>query len=67
VADTLEILPHVDAVVLCAREGRTTRDLAANTKEALSRFPRRPTGIVITGISPRRTEYDVHAYSYSSR
>jgi len=67
VADTLEILPHVDAVVVCAREGRTTRDLAAKTREALSRFPRHPAGIVVTGISPRRTEYDVHAYSYSYR
>lgn len=67
VADTLEILPHVDAVLVCAREGRTTRDLAQGTKEALSRFPRRPAGIVVTGISPRRTEYEVHAYSYSYR
>jgi succinoglycan biosynthesis transport protein ExoP len=66
VADTLEMLPHAHAVIVCAREGRTTRELAATTRAALSKFPRRPAGIVVTGIRLRRTEYEVDAYTYSS-
>lgn len=65
VADTLEMLPHVDSVVICAREARTTRDQARAVRTALARFPHRPTGVVVTGIKPRGAEYEVYAYSYS--
>jgi non-specific protein-tyrosine kinase len=65
VADTLEILPLVEGVVVCAREGKTTRDEAKAVTSAMSRFPARPTGIVITGIKPRRSEYGAYSYSYS--
>jgi Mrp family chromosome partitioning ATPase len=64
VADTLEILPHVDAVVICARESQTTRDQALAVRSALGRFPSRPTGLVVTGIKPRGAAYEVYAYSY---
>lgn len=62
VADTLEMLPHLDAVVICARESRTTRDQAQAARAALSRFPERPAGVVVTGVTPRS---EMYAYSYS--
>jgi succinoglycan biosynthesis transport protein ExoP len=64
VADTLEILPHVDAVVICVRDSQTTRDQGVAVKTTLARFPRRPTGVVITGIKPRGAAYEAYAYSY---
>lgn len=63
VSDTLEILPHVDAIILCARDSQTTRDQASAAKAALARFPERPTGLVVTGIKPR-DEYEFYSYSY---
>ena len=66
VADTLEILPHVDAVILCAREFKTTRAQASAAKAALSRLPERPTGIVVTGVKPGRDDYYDYSYYQSA-
>jgi succinoglycan biosynthesis transport protein ExoP len=66
VADTLEMLPHVDAVVVCARESKTTREEAQAVKAVLSRFPKLAAGVVITGIKPSRGEDAVYAHSYAS-
>jgi Mrp family chromosome partitioning ATPase/LPS O-antigen subunit length determinant protein (WzzB/FepE family) len=65
VADTLEMLPAVQAVVLCARESKTKREEALAAKRALERFPRLPVGVVITGIKPARHDYEMYSYSYS--
>lgn len=65
VADTLEILPHVDAVVVCARESRTTREEAHAVNTVLARFPQLPAGLVVTGIKPSRGDDPAYAYSYS--
>lgn len=68
VSDTLEILPWIDAAVLCVREGHTTLDQVTAAKDILSRFPGCLAGIVITGIKSRgRTDNVVyaHAYQYS--
>jgi polysaccharide biosynthesis transport protein len=62
VADTLEMLPHVDAVILCAREFQTTHAEAAAAKAALARLPERPTGLVVTGVKPGREDYSSYSY-----
>jgi Mrp family chromosome partitioning ATPase/capsular polysaccharide biosynthesis protein len=65
VADTLEMLPFVDAVVVCARQAKTRREEALAARTTLERFRNRPVGVVVTGIKPSRHEYEVYSYSYS--
>jgi Mrp family chromosome partitioning ATPase len=65
VSDTRELLPHVDAVILCARASQTTRDQAAAAKTALSQLPQRPTGLVITGVAAQADDYGAYAYAYA--
>ncbi len=65
VADTLEMIPHVAGIIVCARDLRTTREQALAAKVALSRFPERPTAVVVTGIKRHREDYEVYTYSYS--
>jgi Mrp family chromosome partitioning ATPase/capsular polysaccharide biosynthesis protein len=65
VSDTRELLPLVDAVVLCARASQTTREQATAVRTALAHFPERPTGLVVTGVSPRDPEYAAGAYGYA--
>lgn len=62
VADTLEMLPHVDAVVLCARESQSTSAEAAASRSALSHFADRPLGLVVTGVRPVRGDYASYSY-----
>jgi succinoglycan biosynthesis transport protein ExoP len=62
VGDTLEVVPSVDAVLICVRSSQTTRDQARAVKAALDHFPSRPTGLVITGVQPG----DYERYGYYS-
>jgi capsular exopolysaccharide synthesis family protein len=62
VADTLELMPQVDALVLCVRESRTTRDRAQAARSTLERFPEKPVGLVVTGVS-RRESADYYGYA----
>jgi Mrp family chromosome partitioning ATPase len=63
VVDTLELLPEVDAVIVCARMDKTTRQQAKAGRAALARLPRRPTGLVVTGTRPANdAEYGYYAY-----
>ncbi len=61
VADTLEMLPHVDAVIVCARESQTTSAEASAAQAALAQVPQRPIGLVVTGVKARR---DIYASYY---
>lgn len=63
VVDTLELLPSVDAAVVCVRVGKTTRQQAEAGKAALERLPARPTGLVVTGMRRGREE-DYGYYGY---
>jgi capsular polysaccharide biosynthesis protein/Mrp family chromosome partitioning ATPase len=65
VGDTLEVLPHADAALLCIRLDQTTRDQALAAKGAIEHLPERPVGLVLTGVRAGRDGY-YYGY-YSSR
>jgi Mrp family chromosome partitioning ATPase len=65
VGDALEILPLVDAALICIRLDQTTREQAAAAQAAVEHLPSRPTGVVVTGVRPGREGY-YYGY-YSSR
>ncbi len=65
VADPLEVVPHVDAVLLCVRLNSTRRGEAVGGKQALARVPSRPVGIVATGVSANGgDDYAAYGYAY---
>jgi Mrp family chromosome partitioning ATPase len=65
VSDTLEMLPHVEGAVICARESKTTRDEALAVRMAVARFTQLSVGVVVTGIKPSRSDDAVYAGAYS--
>jgi Mrp family chromosome partitioning ATPase len=65
VVDALEVVSLADAVLLCVRAAKTTREQAAAAKAAIEHLPKRPAGIVVTGIRPRDEGYGYYSYSYS--
>ncbi len=60
VVDPMEILPHVDAGIVCVRVRQTTRQEARAARVALSTLPERPLGAVLTGM--RRGDPDAFDY-----
>ena len=67
VVDTLELIPHVDGLVICVRAARTTRDQARAAKAAIDHLPKRPTGLVITGVRAGDEADYGYYYSYAYR
>jgi capsular exopolysaccharide synthesis family protein len=60
VVDPMEILPRVDAAIVCVRVQQTTREQARAARVALSTLPDRPMGAVLTGM--RRGDPDAYDY-----
>jgi capsular exopolysaccharide synthesis family protein len=65
VADTLEIAPHCDCVLLCVRLNQTTSDQLEAARDALSRLPSRPMGLVVTDFAEHRGYYGDYYKYYS--
>jgi capsular exopolysaccharide synthesis family protein len=57
VGDALEVLPLVDAALLCVRLDQTTREQALAAKAAIGHMPERPIGLVVTGVRSGREGY----------
>lgn len=66
VVDALELVPQVDGMLFCVRLSRTTRDEARAATDALNHLPKRPTGLVVTGIRPGDDAYGYYYGAYSS-
>ena len=64
VVDPLELVPYVDAVVLCVRARKTTRDQATAARAALERLPEKPTALVVTGVDIKEEGY---GYYYAQK
>jgi succinoglycan biosynthesis transport protein ExoP len=65
VVDTLEIIPHVDAVLMCVRSSQTTREQVLAATAALEILPERPTGLIVTGLKRSDgSDYGYEAYGY---
>ena len=60
--DALELLPHVDAAILCVRASQTSRDEARAAKAAIDGLPTRLAGFVVTGVG-RGDEFGSAAYA----
>lgn len=60
VADTLKVLPRVEAVLVCVRVGRTRGEEIRATRDALEHLPERPAGLVLTGM--RRGDEEDYGY-----
>jgi polysaccharide biosynthesis transport protein len=63
VADPLEVAPHVDGVLVCARARSTTKDQLRAARATLDHLPERPAGAVITGLGRGDESYEYY-YGY---
>jgi hypothetical protein len=64
VGDTLELVPRIDGMLLCVCLGQTTHEQARATIHALPHLPKRPMGLVVTGLQSG-SQGDYYGY-YSS-
>jgi capsular exopolysaccharide synthesis family protein len=67
VSDASELLPAVDAVVLVARAGKTTRDAARRASELLDRAGIPVLGVVLIGAQSPVSYYYSGRYGYTPR
>jgi succinoglycan biosynthesis transport protein ExoP len=61
-ADPLELIPYVEGVIVCVRVSASTRDEARAIRGALGRLPKRPTGVVVTGLGADQEDYGYYGY-----
>lgn len=65
VVDTIELIPHVDALLVCVRASRTTRDQARAARSAIDHLPTKPSAVVVTGLrAGEEADYGYYAYEY---
>jgi Mrp family chromosome partitioning ATPase len=68
VSDTLELVPRVDATILCIRAAQTTQEQARAAKAAIDRLPDKPAALVVTDIKPGDAEqYGYYSHAYGRR
>lgn len=67
VADTVEVAPHVDGVILVIRSGHTVNELAKQAKEALDHARARCLGVVLNDLQERHGGYYYYRYRYDYR
>ncbi|HEY2272728.1 MAG TPA: polysaccharide biosynthesis tyrosine autokinase, partial [Jatrophihabitantaceae bacterium] len=66
VADGAELATLADATLLVHRAGKTTRDQAARSVEALAKVGKRPVGVILNMISRASGRYEYeYAYYYA--
>jgi Mrp family chromosome partitioning ATPase len=63
VADSLGIAPFADALLICVRAQRTTREQARAVRSALSHIEEKPAGAVLTGLQRGDETYGYY-YGY---
>jgi Mrp family chromosome partitioning ATPase len=63
VADSLEIAPHADALLVCVRTHQTTREQARAVRSALGHLSAKPAGAVLTGLHRGDESYGYY-YAY---
>jgi len=63
VTDGAEIATIADATLIVARSGKTTRDQAQRSVEALAKVGERPVGVILNMITRGRGNYD-YGYGY---
>ena len=61
IADPLELMPHVDGVLICVRLAASTHDEVRAVASAVELLPERPTGLVVTAVGG---EGDYGYYGY---
>jgi capsular exopolysaccharide synthesis family protein len=61
-ADPLELIPHVDSVLICVRLTDSHSDEARAVNEAVGLLPDRPIGLVVTGAGPSDGYYGYYGY-----
>jgi Mrp family chromosome partitioning ATPase len=61
VNDPIALMPHVDSVVLVARAGRTTAEIASRTAELLKRAGAPVVGVSLTGVTSSASSQPYYA------
>jgi capsular exopolysaccharide synthesis family protein len=64
VTDGAEVAALADATLIVARAGKTTRDQAARSVEALAKVGERPVGVILNMVSRGRNGFEYGGYYY---